>query len=706
MIRVFDRRVAFSLALAVLVLLLNSVLDYRNIRELHDLSRSIVHLESAPDSLDKLLLSMVDAETGERGFLLTGDQHYLAPYFKAVSDVKGELESVKRSYPNEGLQQASYSNLEKDISARLAELQHTAELRRTNPDAARRIVLAGEGKKLMDSIRARIGAMREQEQALLRSRRERFVVNYNRAIKSGLVSSIVGFLLVAAFVYFWRRDALAKQRNASILHEQREWFRTTLSSIGDAVIATDSNGTVQFMNNVAQKLTEWSEEEAVGRPLIEVFQVIDDKKRQKIENPVSTILNSGKISVLANHVSLVTRSGKERAISDSGAPIRDLQGNTKGVVLVFRDVTDEMQASQTLRLLASIVESSDDAIYAKALDGTILSWNSGAEHIFGYSAREMIGGNVSILVPPEMRDEVPEILRRISRGERIAHYETVRVRKDGSRVYVSMSLSPLTDENGDVTGASSLARDITDRKMAEQALQNTAHELDRSNKELEQFAYIASHDLQEPLRTMAGYLQLLSDRYKGRLDEKADKYITYAIDGAERMSTIIRDLLSYSRVSTRGEAFDPASSEEALEFALRNLRSAREQSGASITHDPLPVVHADKIQLAQLFQNLIGNAIKYRSPQRPPRIHISASREDGFWKFDVEDNGIGFEQQYEDKMFRIFQRLHSRGKYPGTGIGLAICKRIVDRHGGRIWATGEPDRGAKFSFTIPIRGES
>jgi PAS domain S-box-containing protein len=706
MIQAFDRRLVFSLALAVLILLLNSVLDYRNTKQLNDLSKAIVHSESVLDSLDKLLLSMVDAETGERGFLLTGDERYLAPYFEALSAVHGELEAVKRSLRNDELQQARYSNLEKEIYAKLSELRRTAELRRTDPDAARRIVLTGEGKKLMDSVRAQIGAMREQDHALLRSRLEQSALSYSRAVKSGLGSSMVGFVLIAAFVYFWWRDTLARQRNAAVLQEQREWFRTTLSSIGDAVIAADSNGTVQFMNHVAQKLTGCPEKEALGKPLDEVFQVIGDKKRQRIENLISSILNSGTVTASANHVSLITRNREERIISDSGAPIRDAQGNTKGIVLVFRDVTDEMKANQTFRRLASIVESSDDAIYAVGLDLTILTWNSGAERIFGYRASEVIGRNISILIPRDMPDEATGILGRISRGERISHYETVRLRKDGSQVYISISISPLTDEDGNVTCFSALARDITDRKMAEQALQSTADELDRSNKELEQFAYIASHDLQEPLRTIAGYLQLLSERYKGQIDEKADKYITYAVDGAERMSTIIRDLLSYSRVGTRGEAFQPVSSEEALEFALRNLRSASEQSGASITHDPLPVVNADKTQLAQLFQNLIGNAIKYRSPDRPPKIHVSAHQEDGFWTFEVEDNGIGFEQQYEDKMFRIFQRLHSRGKYPGTGIGLAICKRIIDRHGGRIWATGDPGRGAKFYFTIPIRGQS
>jgi light-regulated signal transduction histidine kinase (bacteriophytochrome) len=200
---------------------------------------------------------------------------------------------------------------------------------------------------------------------------------------------------------------------------------------------------------------------------------------------------------------------------------------------------------------------------------------------------------------------------------------------------------------------------------------------------------------------VAGYLQLLSERYRGQIDEKADKYIAYAVDGAARMSTLIRDLLAYSRVSTRAEEFSPTSSQDALEFALKNLHSAIAESGAEVTHDSLPVVRADKTQLTQVLQNLVGNALKFRVPERPPHIHVGVQQEQGQWLFSVADNGEGFEQQYEEKIFVIFQRLHGRGSYPGTGIGLAICRRIVERHGGRIWARGEPGKGSTFFFTLP-----
>ena len=244
-------------------------------------------------------------------------------------------------------------------------------------------------------------------------------------------------------------------------------------------------------------------------------------------------------------------------------------------------------------------------------------------------------------------------------------------------------------------------RDISTRKQAEAKLMQTLAELNRSNEELGQFAYIASHDLQEPLRMVASYTQLLSKRYTGKLDADADEFIAFAVDGANRMQRLIQDLLAYSRVGTKGRELSEASSEDALEHATMNLGRAIETSGAVVTHDPLPTVLADEGQLVQLFQNLVGNAIKYQS-SGVPRIHISSVREgQSQWLFSVRDNGLGIEAKYFDKIFGMFQRLHRREEFEGTGIGLAICKKIVERHGGRISVESELGRGSTFRFVLP-----
>lgn len=238
------------------------------------------------------------------------------------------------------------------------------------------------------------------------------------------------------------------------------------------------------------------------------------------------------------------------------------------------------------------------------------------------------------------------------------------------------------------------------RKAAEEAMTRQKEELARSNDELEKFAYVASHDLQEPLRMVSSYTQLLARRYQGRLDEDADEFIGYAVDGATQMQSLINDLLAYSRVGSRGREFTPISCEEVLERALTNLKLTIEDNGATISHDPLPTVTADASQMVQLLQNLIGNAIKFKG-QSPPRVHLSAQVESGEWVFCVQDNGIGIDPQFAERIFVVFQRLHSRVDYPGTGIGLAICKRIVERHGGRIWVDSKPETGSRFYFTIP-----
>jgi light-regulated signal transduction histidine kinase (bacteriophytochrome) len=242
--------------------------------------------------------------------------------------------------------------------------------------------------------------------------------------------------------------------------------------------------------------------------------------------------------------------------------------------------------------------------------------------------------------------------------------------------------------------------DVAARKAAEDQIRRALTDLERSNKELEQFAYVASHDLQEPLRMVSSYTQLLAQRYEGQLDDKAKKYIDYAVDGAVRMQRLINDLLTYSRVGTRAKPLEPTDSHSVLGEALRNLQSAIEESRAMVTNDDLPTVRADASQLAQVFQNLIANAIKFRG-EFPPRIHVSARGREREWVFSVNDNGIGIDPQFKDRIFVIFQRLHTKQEYPGTGIGLALCKRIVERHGGRIWFESEPGKGSTFFLTIP-----
>jgi PAS domain S-box-containing protein len=371
-----------------------------------------------------------------------------------------------------------------------------------------------------------------------------------------------------------------------------------------------------------------------------------------------------------------------------------------------REITEEKRADRALR------ESEERfrllfqqaAVGIKRLDvqERMLEVNDKFCEILGYSREELLPLSMEDYTHPEdLPRERAEIARLLAREIPAYSLEKRCLRKDGREIWVRVTSSLPSGGEKPAEWWISVVEDITHDKQSEEALQRTADELARSNQDLEQFAYVASHDLQEPLRMVAGYLELLSERYRGQIDDKADKYIAYAVDGATRMSILIRDLLAYSRVGTRTEPLSPTSSQEALSAALKNLSSAIGESGAEVTCDRLPEVRGDKTQLTQVFQNLVGNALKFRDPGRPPRIHVGVSRQREQWLFSVADNGVGFEQQYAEKIFVIFQRLHGRGSYPGTGIGLAICRRIVERHGGRIWAHGEPGKGATVFFTMP-----
>jgi signal transduction histidine kinase/CHASE3 domain sensor protein len=304
------------------------------------------------------------------------------------------------------------------------------------------------------------------------------------------------------------------------------------------------------------------------------------------------------------------------------------------------------------------------------------------------------------MVHPEDVAAVKEAIKRALTQKTAFEIDYRVVWPDQNIHVLSSRAAGIQDERGQPLRLTGVVQDITERKRVEAALAQHVRELARSNAELEQFAYVASHDLQEPLRMVASYTQLLARRYRGRLDADADEFIDFAVDGASRMQNLIEDLLSFSRVGTRGRPFEQVSGELVLDQALSQLRVTIEENGAEVTHGPLPSVVGDASQLTQLLQNLIGNAIKFRG-REPPRVHVSARPEGQDWVFSVQDNGIGIDPQFRERIFVIFQRLHSRSRYPGTGIGLAICKKIAERHGGRIWVESKPGQGATFLFTLP-----
>jgi PAS domain S-box-containing protein len=337
-------------------------------------------------------------------------------------------------------------------------------------------------------------------------------------------------------------------------------------------------------------------------------------------------------------------------------------------------------------------------------------WSDTTYELFGVSRESFVPSYANFLsmVHPDDRHICLEARDDIDTGKTLKPYEYRIIRPDGQVRIIFRETIVNRDEHGKPVGYTGTLRDVTELRVAEEAvkqktreIEERAIELQRSNAELEQFAYVASHDLQEPLRMVASYCQLLQRRYKDKLDGDANEFIGFAVEGANRMQRLINDLLGYSRVGRKGGNPENFQATDALKTALANLQGAISESGAKVEFDALPAIRADRTQISQLFQNLIGNAIKFRRDGESPLIRISATPEGGFWHFMIEDNGIGIEKEYLDRVFLIFQRLHERNKYPGTGIGLAIAKKVIEHHGGRIWIESTPGQGSKFNFTLP-----
>ena len=591
-----------------------------------------------------------------------------------------------------------------------------------------------------------------------------------------------------------------------------------VDSSDDAIISEDLNGVVTSWNKSAERLFGYTASEAIGRTIAELL-IPQDSQDEELD--VSARLRRGEH---VDHFETVRRC-KDGALVDVAltmSPVKDDTGNVVGASKIARNISDRKRTERSSLLLSAIVDSSDDAIISKDLNGVITSWNKSAQRLFGYTPDEAIGKTVAeLLIPQDRQEEEPNILARLRRGERVDHFETIRRRKDGGLLDISLTISPVKDSAGTIVGASKIARDITDAKRIRSALvesearfrqladampqmvwtarpdgyidyynerwyeftgfsrevfgdaswvtaihpeemratleayytairsgqpynfehrlwdrseerwrwfigralpifadsgriskwfgtstdidqqKHVEDDLRRANEALEQFAFSASHDLQEPLRAIKIYGELLAKRHAEKLDPQALDYIRFLRDGAVRMEALVRDLLTYTEALKYDRSVEIADANAALGAALDNLSSAISESAAQVTADRLPSVPVSPTHLQQLFQNLVGNAVKYRSPERIPTVRITAERQNGDWIFAVSDNGIGIDPQYKEHIFGLFKRLHTKNEYAGTGIGLAICRRIVDQYRGRIWVDSAPGQGSTFRFSLP-----
>lgn len=483
-------------------------------------------------------------------------------------------------------------------------------------------------------------------------------------------------------------DISDRKKSEEFAERDSRLLNAVVDSSADAIYSNDLNGIVTSWNKSAELLFGYGAEEIIGRPISAIVPAdrVDDESR---------ILGLLRKEDRIEHFETVRRrkDGRLLDISLTISPIRHGQGHIVGVVKIAREIAEMKRAERNNRLLSAIVDSSDDAIISKDLNGIITSWNKSAERLFGYTEAEIVGRPVTTLMPPDRMEEEPFILARIRKGERVDHFETVRRRKDGILIDISLTISPIKDRSGTIIGASKIARDITEQKRI-------YAEMKRANQDLEQFAFSVSHDLQEPLRTIKVYSQLLDRRYRDRFDAEGIELLQFLCNGATRMEALVNDLLAYTRVMQSPAVPQITDANQALDGALTSLAGAIAESGAQLSWDPLPSLPIHEAHLQLLFQNIIGNAIKYRSPNRTPAINITAGRQDGNWTFAICDNGIGIEPEFREKIFGLFKRLHTADEYAGTGIGLSICQRIAEQYHGRIWVESEPGKGSVFRFTL------
>jgi PAS domain S-box-containing protein len=486
-------------------------------------------------------------------------------------------------------------------------------------------------------------------------------------------------------------------------------FQGLLEAVPDATLLVDSCGRIALVNSEAERLFGYRRHELLGE-LVEVL--VPARFRGNHPGHRADYFADLRARPMGRGLELAGRrkDGTEFPVEIGLSPFSTEEGTL--AIAAVRDITARKRTEAKYR---DLLEAAPDAMVIVNRQGLITLINSQTERLFGHSREELLGKPIELLVPAALRElhasHRDRYLDDPHRRPMGSGLELSGHRKDGSEFPVEISLSPVATEEGMLVTAAvrditerrrleEIRREVNERRAAEEALTRHAAELARSNADLEQFAYVASHDLQEPLRMVANYARLLAQRYRGRLDPDADQFIGYVVDGASRMHQLITDLLAYSRVGTKGNPFGAIDCEVVFARVLGDLKLAIEQAGAVVTHDTLPTVLGDGVQLGQLFQNLLGNAIKFRGAQ-PCRVHVRAERNGREWTFAVCDNGIGIAPEHATRIFLIFQRLHSAAEYPGTGIGLAISKKIVERHDGRIWVDSYPGVGATFCFTIP-----
>jgi PAS domain S-box-containing protein len=700
---VLKRKVQLAFGSAIVILLVVGAVSYRGIFLSSESDRWVRHSHEVLENLQDLVTDMERIESSDRGFALTGEMVYLESYRASVLSAGQDAAAVRTLTKDNPKQQLQLPALE-DLMAQKIRLGGVAILLRQTKgvEAAAEAIGSGRGQLIMADYLGIVSKIQDEELRLLLLRNVES--NRRRAQTKTILlfGTVLGVLIAVGAGWMVSRDIAARGLAEDALREGEERFRNLANNISQLAWMADEKGAIFWYNQRWFDYSGTTLEEMVGWG----WQKVQHPDHlQRVVDKISRCFQKGE--VWEDTFPLRGRDGNYRWFLSQAVPIRDSEGKVLRWFGTNTDISVLQEAERHLAQMESryrgLLEAAPDAIVVVNQAGKIVLLNVQAEKQFGYTRDELIGQEVTNIIPEGFaerliadgtRSATEAVTQQIGTG-----IELSGRRKDGSEFPIEIMLSPLESAEGVLV--TTAIRDITERRRSEVHLRKTVRELKRSNDELQQFAYVSSHDLQEPLRMVSSYTQLLAKRYQGRLDSDAHEFIAFAVDGCNRMQGLIQDLLAYSRVGTNGKELSEVSSENALQKALTNLRITIEQSGADVTHDSMPVVTTDETQLTLIFQNLVGNAIKYRGAA-PPRVHVSATRNGGNeWTFSVRDNGLGIDPQYFERIFILFQRLHGRDEFEGTGIGLAICKKILERLGGRIWVESQPEKGSTFYFALP-----
>jgi len=691
--------IGWGFAAAAIVLVFAGWESYRNTTRFAEAADSQKHTYEVLRTLDETESRLVDAETGQRGYLLTGDEAYLDPYRRAIKNiyqVTGRLEDLTSDNPN---QQKRILTLEPLIEKKLTELQSTIDLRNQGLiAAANQLVLQGVGKQSMDQIRSLVSEMANEENDLLKTRTQRANEGIATSTRAITIGTLVSILLLLSCFGLLSRELTERNRAQAALAKSEEWSSTTLGSIGDAVIAADMNGAVTFMNSVAETLTGWNLEEAKGKSIDLVLDIVNEETRRPVENPVKKVFREGKVVGLADDTLLISKKGKEFDIEDSAAPIVTGAGENLGVVLVFRDITELKKAREELERFFTL---SIDMICIAGYDGHFKRLNPSWQKTLGYSTEELIARPYLEFVHPEDREATIQRTEKFKTSVDTVAFTNRYLCKDGSYKWLMWSATPFAEQQL----IYAVARDITEFKQMQEGLVLAKEEAERSNKFKDQFLSTMSHELRTPLNAVMGFSDMLSEERYGPLNDRQRRYVTHINTGGRHLLRLINDILDLSKIEAGRLQLSIESVQVNSSFAeafdcLRPLADKKSQT--LVVHSSLDLsVRADATRLRQVLMNLVGNAIKF-TPEGG-KIELGAQQLGDVVRIEVRDSGPGIPAEEQQRIFEAFHRLRQSDKTSeGTGLGLAITRRLVELHGGRLGLESKPGSGSCFYFTLPI----